>query len=88
MAKAKKEKTPAEFVTIQKIVEYLDADPELVDFYLYRFHNTWGRKALTALIRFIIWAEENDRQDIIGPTLMHDFTLENKNATSPRTTNY
>jgi len=88
MAKTEKKKTPAQFVTIQKIGDYLNADPEVVDFYLYRFYCTWGKNALRALVRFVIWAEENDSHDIIASTLTHDFTLENKNCARPRTSNY
>ena len=85
-----KKKLPpaAAHFTVSKICEYLEEDPEVVDYYLFRFFETWGEKAMMAMFRFVLWCYQNDKEAWIKPTLLHDFGLKKGNATCPRTSGY
>jgi hypothetical protein len=72
-------------ITISKISEYLEEEPEIIDFYLWRFFKDWGDVALLSLIKFVSKCEREDLVPLIKPTLIHDFSLQKSLTEKPKT---
>jgi hypothetical protein len=86
--KKKVEPAAASHFSVSKIAEYLDEDPEVVDYYLFRFYGTWGEEKASALLRFVVWAFKNDKEYLIKSTLLHDFELKKDGCSCPQTSGY
>jgi len=52
------------------------------------FEETHGMDKIEAMLRFIHWAEENDKRDIIVSTLCHDLGGCQDALMSPRSSGY
>lgn len=73
--KKKTEEPAAVSLTVRKVVEHLGCDPEVADFYLFRFIADWGEEKYRALVKFMADAEAAGKPNIIRTVLEHDFEL-------------
>ena len=76
---------PIRSPVVAKISERLEEDPEVIDYYLWRYFGMWGEEKLQAMFRFVAKCEQEGDQHLVRSTLLHDFSIDKNGKREPIT---